>query len=440
MSETPVPAAPLELFEARQIIEGLRKGAVPMAHVSRFTVGRERWLRGVHGDLREYIAQGGSKVRFVNGDYGDGKTHFLSVVRNLALDEGFAVAFVVLTRDVPLHRFELVYRELVRRLHGSAEGSEGIRALVHRWIESLGPKVPEPATDPIDAAAEEAPSKAPGLAETLRALPEMELGFANALSALVGLHRDPLREGETEQSREEARETLYQWLEGGKPTRRVLKSFQIFEVLDKTNSKRLLASLIAFLRHIGHSGLVVLLDEVETVMAQSASVRNAAFENIRLLIDSTDQSRFLHLFFSIIPDVLISDKGFRSYDALWSRVRTLGDDKRLNYRSVLIDLHRAPLGKKELLQLGGRLAEIHGLAYGWDASTLDPALMAEICDQQERLGLTSEVRLFIRQVIGALDMAEQGEEVKVDVAGQLAATRETIAEDKREQQSPRWDR
>jgi hypothetical protein len=427
LSETEEALRP---FEARQIIESLRKGAVPTAHVARFTVGRERWLRYIRSDLQEYIAQGGSKIRFINGDYGDGKTHFLSVIRHVALQEGFAVAFVVLTRDVPLHRFELVYRELVRRVAGSA-GEEGIRALVRRWIEGL----------PAGAAAGGAEGEGPGkaLAETLRGLPEMDLSFANALLALVSLHHEALAEGESAEERESARETLYQWLEGEKLSKRLLKPHQVFEVLDKTNNKRLLASLVSFLQYIGHKGLVVLFDEVETVMAQSASIRSAAFENIRLLIDSTDQSRFLHLFFSIIPDVLSSEKGFRSYDALWSRVRTLGDDKRTNYRSVLIDLHRTPLGKAEFLQLGRRLAEIHGLAHSWDASSLDPDLLGEICTQQERLGLASEVRLFIRQVITALDHAEQGEEVQVDVAGQLSQAREELEQEKREKASPKWD-
>jgi chromosomal replication initiation ATPase DnaA len=99
----------LKSFEARAVIESLRKGAVPVDHVQAFTVGRERWLAFVEEDLDQYIAEGGAKVRFINGDYGDGKTHFMSVVRHLAIKKGFAVSFVVLTREVPIHKFEVVY-------------------------------------------------------------------------------------------------------------------------------------------------------------------------------------------------------------------------------------------------------------------------------------------------------------------------------------------
>ena len=103
----------LQPVVARSIIEHLRRGSVPVDQVPLFTVGRERWLRIIEDDLTNYIAAGGAKVRFVNGDYGDGKTHFLSVIQHLVQHAGFAVSFVVLTREIPLHKFELVYREIV---------------------------------------------------------------------------------------------------------------------------------------------------------------------------------------------------------------------------------------------------------------------------------------------------------------------------------------
>ena len=125
----------LKAFEARAVIEDLRKGSVPIDYVPSFTVGRQRWLTFVEEDLDHYIAEGGAKVRFINGDYGDGKTHFMSVVRHLALQKGFAVSFVVLTREVPIHKFEVVYQTIVRQLRGTFEGT-GIRGLVDTWADS----------------------------------------------------------------------------------------------------------------------------------------------------------------------------------------------------------------------------------------------------------------------------------------------------------------
>ena len=52
---------------AREAIEALRDGTVPRAHASMYTVGRERYLQALSGDL-DFIAAGGYKVRFVVGD------------------------------------------------------------------------------------------------------------------------------------------------------------------------------------------------------------------------------------------------------------------------------------------------------------------------------------------------------------------------------------
>jgi hypothetical protein len=60
--------------EARDIFNGLRDDAT-RKQVTYFTVGRERWLSIIEDDLTNYIAAGGATVRFLNGDYGDGKTH-----------------------------------------------------------------------------------------------------------------------------------------------------------------------------------------------------------------------------------------------------------------------------------------------------------------------------------------------------------------------------
>ncbi len=422
----------LKPFEARAIIEDLRKGSVPIDYVPFFSVGRQNWLKFIEEDLDNYIAEGGAKVRFINGDYGDGKTHFMSVIRHLALEKKFAVSFVVLTREVPIHKFEIVYQTIVRQLCGSFEGV-GIRQFVDDWVENLKANL----TD--DAPLEE---QLFSVGESLRALSGMDLNFANALIGLADNRLRPLEAGEDEEARAYHREILYQWFEGARVSKRELKSFQIFEALDKTNSKRFLTSLIVFLRHLNYKGLVLLMDELETVIAQSTTIRNASYENVRLLIDNAEQASYLHIFMSIIPDVTLSEKGFKSYDALWSRVRSIGESKRLNYRSVLVDLHRTPLETSELVNLGLSLKRIHELSYRWDAQEhVGEDLLNKMCVAQKRMGLLSEVRLYIKQVIRILDMAEQGvlPDEDMDMAEQLVVSQREMEQEKVEQLQPTWD-
>ena len=420
----------LKPFQARSIIEELRKGSVPADYVPFFTVGRQNWLTFIEDDLANYIAEGGAKVRFLSGDYGDGKTHFMSIIRHLALQEGFGVSFVVLTRETPIHKFEAVYQAIAQQLHGRFEGI-GIRNLLQQWLDTL--------------AEEEVPSptQLADMAEALRNLAGMNINFANALTALAHNRFVPLEEGEEQEERDAGRETILHWFEGGKVTKRELKPFGIFEVVNKSNSKQLLNSLNVFLRHFNHKGLILLLDELETVIGQSASVRNAAYENVRLLIDNSEHAEYFHIFFSIIPDVLLSEKGFKSYDALWSRVRTIGQKKQLNYRGVLIDLHRTPLATKELIELGRCLRRIHEISYRWEAkSSVPDKLLEDVCTNQEKMGLLSEVRLFIKQLISILDMAEQGEAPTedLDLKQHVVSSQQEMEQEKVEQLQPSWDK
>jgi len=427
----------LEPFQARSIIEELRKGSVPVEYVPVFTVGRQKWLSYIEDDLENYIAQGGAKVRFISGDYGDGKTHFMSVVRLLAMEKGFAVSFVVLTRDVPIHKFETVYQSIVRQLQGNFNGM-GIRNLLSAWLDSLSPEF-------IDVKAGAATEKCTALAEELREIPDMDINFANALAAIVSNRFAPMEEGENEETRKADQEILMHWFDGGKVTKRELKPFQVYEYLTKTNARQLMNSLILFLRRFGHQGLILLMDEMETVVAMGASVRNAAYENVRLFIDNSETAQYLHIFFSIIPDVLVSEKGFKSYDALWSRVRSIGtsmgDAKRLNYRGVLVDIHQTPLQTEELVDLGRCLLSLHGIAYRWSPQELvTDKVIEDICINQKKMGVISEVRLFIKQLIGVLDLAEQGQSPEeMDMARQMVETRKEMEAEKMKQMEPTWD-
>ena len=422
----------LKAFQARPIIEELRKGSVPADQVPFFTVGRENWIKFIADDLENYIAQGGAKVRFIRGDYGDGKTHFMSIIHHLARRQGFAVSFVVLTREVPIHKFEAVYQNIVRQLRGNFPGL-GVRNLLKQWLDDLA-KAETSFT--VEQIAE--------LAENLRNLPGMNINFANALIALIKNRFVPLAEDESQDERTDAKELLLHWFEAGKATKKELKPFAIFEIVNKTNSKLMLNSLNSFLRHLDHKGLILLLDELETVIGQSASIRNAAYENVRLLIDNSEQAEYFHIFFAIIPDVLLSEKGFKSYDALWSRVRAIGeqDDQILNYRGVLVDLHQTPLKQAEFVNLGQHLRQIHQIAYRWDATaSVSDQILLELCENQQKMGLLNEVRLFVKQVIRLLDLAEQGETPveNLDLAEHIIASQQEMEQEKVEKLEPSWD-
>ena len=111
----------------------------------------------------------------------------------------------------------------------------------------------------------------------------MDLDFANALIGLFQSLLHPRRLQKNLQRRQSIPKKSYiNGLKGKKSLKKMLEKFHVFETLNKTNSKTFLHSLVAFLKLTGHKGLILLFDELETVLAQGASIRNAAYENVRL--------------------------------------------------------------------------------------------------------------------------------------------------------------
>ena len=61
--------------------------------------------------LREYIRNGGSKIKFVTGRFGSGKTHFLRLMASVALEENYKI-IQFSAKDVWMHDFKEIYVEI----------------------------------------------------------------------------------------------------------------------------------------------------------------------------------------------------------------------------------------------------------------------------------------------------------------------------------------
>ena len=94
-----------------------------------------------------------------------------------------------------------------------------------------------------------------------------------------------------------------------------------------------------------------------------------------------------------------------------------------------------------MIELGKRLRYIHELAYRWEAAGIvTDDFIAQVCATQQRMGLVAEVRLYIKQIIRYLDMAEQeGTLAGVDLVDQAVATQREIAAEQDTAHRPTWD-
>ncbi len=99
----------MEQYEARRIVETLRAG-VPSREVSRILLaGRDEQLDRCKTDMNQVAADRKPGYFLIYSAYGGGKTHFLSALANSALENGFAVSQLVMSKETPFNRINKVY-------------------------------------------------------------------------------------------------------------------------------------------------------------------------------------------------------------------------------------------------------------------------------------------------------------------------------------------
>ena len=101
--------------ERDTIVSALRAGIVPRLGLQHIQVGRKREVTEMLKDI-DRIADGGSTIRFVIGEYGSGKTFFLNLARVAALRKGVVVMSADLGPDRRLYATGGQARSLVAEL------------------------------------------------------------------------------------------------------------------------------------------------------------------------------------------------------------------------------------------------------------------------------------------------------------------------------------
>jgi len=121
----------IDLVSACRMIEAFRLGIVPHQNVELFTFGRDEELKTIERALNG-LAEGNGDVYMFQGEYGSGKTHILELIHHRALSRGMVTSLVQFDPvEVSPHRPKRVYRELVHNLRFIYEGKEcGFRELL----------------------------------------------------------------------------------------------------------------------------------------------------------------------------------------------------------------------------------------------------------------------------------------------------------------------
>jgi hypothetical protein len=105
--------------ERDAIIQSLKSGVTPKVGIQHIQVGRGNELKALIKDI-DRVTEGGSAFRLIIGEYGSGKTFFLSVVRAIALERKLVTVNADLSPDRRIHassgQARNLYSELMRNM------------------------------------------------------------------------------------------------------------------------------------------------------------------------------------------------------------------------------------------------------------------------------------------------------------------------------------
>lgn len=297
--------------ERDTIVQALSAGVVPRIGLQHVQVGRAREIAAIIGDIAR-IADNGSAVRFVIGDYGAGKTFFLTVTRAIALQQKLVTLHADLAPDRRLHasngQARSLYGEAVRNLATRTKPEGGaLASLVEKFV-----------SDSMRIADEQQTSVARIVDSRLISLQDYGGGydFATVLKAYWSGH-DTGDEGLKLQA--------LRWLRAEFSTKtEARQALNVRTIIDDTNVYESFKLLAAFVRLTGYSGLLITLDEmVNLYKLQSAQARSQNYEQILHIVNDSWQGpgSGLGFVFGGTPEFLTDTRrGLYSYTALQTRL------------------------------------------------------------------------------------------------------------------------
>jgi len=391
---------------ARDIIAALRAGVVPRSGLEYFATGLDRLLPVVESELDEVASgEGRGRSKWVRGEYGTGKTFATRLICARARAKRFATTEVQISiNDTPLYHLETVYRRMMERLATDAHGEGAFRAVVDAWLYEIGDEVTR-----LKGIDEDDPQFA-ALIETRLEEKLAELSTRNpAFSQVLRAYSRAMHEGDFQGA-----QGLLAWL-AGQPhiDRSVTSRAGVKGAVDGQAALTFLRGVLTVLRQAGHAGLVVVLDEVETIQRMPPPTREKSLNALRQLVDMLANNELPGLYLVVTGTSAFFDdyKGLKGLAALYQRIVTRFDAEPAfdNLRAPQVRL--PAFDEARLLDVGRRVRDLFPAQHPErkDERANDAFLVALTKKVASGFGGKVSVapRIFLRELVDVLDKIDQ---------------------------------
>jgi P-loop Domain of unknown function (DUF2791) len=268
--------SPISVKERDTAIQALRAGVVPRLGIRHVQVGRVREVEETVKDMTR-IAAGGSAVRFIIGEYGSGKTFFLTLARNVAAEK----KLVVMNADLSPERRLFASGGQARLLCAELVGSMATRtkpeggALASVLERFLG--------DVRKQAGSESRKTGDVIRERLEAVREGVAGYDFA--EVVVRYWQAFEEGN-----EELKSAALRWLRAEFSLKTEAKMLGVRSIVDDAGVYDHLKGISRLVRLAGYEGTLIVLDEmVNLYKIVNSQSRNANYEQVLRIVNDTLQ-------------------------------------------------------------------------------------------------------------------------------------------------------
>ena len=387
--------------DVEHIFEQLRKGLVPERGVDTFAVGVEAQRGEIRRQL-ELAESGEGSIKFLRGGYGCGKTFMARLAILDAEERNFATSFVVVSdNDLRFHRFEEVYRKAVTEL-GTRNCPRGaLGDILDRWIGRIEDAL-------VGAGADE---EAADFDDKVRARLDEELASLTGGKAPQDFVRvvqtifDLKQKGELTDAA-----ALLSWLSGsGNVAAGVKKLAGIKGDIGSRDALAYLRGVLEIVKAAGYKGLLIVIDEAETILRMRQDSRHKSLNGLRQISDASGDYPSLLWLCTGTPDFFDTKRGVAGLQPLHDRIHFLSQGRFASLRQAQLELK--PFDRQRLKNVAVRLRELYPAAdRGRLMSRVDDAFVEKLVDKVTA-GFRGDVgivpRQFLRQFVAQMDLVDE---------------------------------
>ena len=333
-------------FNARHVIEALRSGIPSRAVGEYFSEARPEMLHRLRDRMDAVRETGRSDGMIFTGRYGEGKTHLLNTVFNMATTSNMVVSLVSLGKETPMDKPYLLYRKLVANTYLPGASQPGFRARLEELTQGSA------------------------LSGELMAYAAKELETDKLyylLRAFLGTQE------------EEERYAFLTDLEGDfvsgaaikKSYRRITGTVAKFnqnfsKVKHGTDYFRFLSHLF---RQLGYDGWVILFDEAELIGRYGKKARAKSYQEMQAFLHPTARLEGVLSIFafssSFAEDVIDRKREYDNVDAIFADAPDASKAAHATLDAILGAPELAPLTRQEVMRVLMSVQDFHGRAYDW---------------------------------------------------------------------------